>query len=461
MLIETPAPRKARFHLLSFLLTLLNSLGLLSGLLAILLLVIFGSQAGMQRSERFTFSALGWASLAMLVLLLPGLVYAIRRLAGSEKPAFSVANPLRVARILVFIWPLLMLGAYFAAQSNGLPGAILAPMQILVIGIPIWYLLEISRRNLPGGKAHQGWGVFSAGMLIAMPLALIVESILVVVVVILAANAIMGQDALMEEINRLAMRISSANLDPEVLSRALMPILRRPAVLATILMMASGLVPLVEELFKPLGMWALSKKKLTPAQGFNLGMVSGAAFAFLESLGYLSGVSGTDWVLTAAGRVGSALLHITCSGLVGWGLAEAWTNRRYGRLALGYAAAVMFHGLWNLFGILVGLVPFIDVTAGLVGFLRGLGVIAPYALGVIGVGLFLILMFMNQYLRRQSALELAAAAPALPVEPQMHAEPLAYEQVFSGNVVDSPTPEFESKSDGTDSEDRSGQGSGF
>jgi len=110
---------------------------------------------------------------------------------------------------------------------------------------------------------------------------------------------------------------------------------------------------------------------------------------------------------------------------------------------------------------LVGLVPFIDVTAGLVGFLRGLGMIAPYALGVIGVGLFLILMFMNQYLRRQSALELAAAAPASPVEPQMLAEPLAYEQVFSGNVVESPTPEFESKSDGTDLEDRSGQGSGF
>ena len=443
MQIETPAPRKAGFHLLSFLLAGMNSLGLLGGLLGILLLILFGVMDGLMGADLSTFSALGWATAAMLVLLLPGLVYAIRRLAGSDRPAFSVPNSHRVARILVFIWPVLMLGAYLIAQNTGLPKVILGPLQILVIGIPIWYLLEVSRRGLRGGKAHQAWGTFSAGMLLAMPLAFIVETILVVVVVILAANAIMGQNALLEELNRLAMRLSSANLDPEVISRALTPILRRPAVLATILILASGLVPLVEELFKPLGMWALGRKKLTPAQGFSLGMVSGAAFAFLESLGYLSGVSGTDWVLTAAGRVGSALLHITGSGLVGWGLAEAWSNRRFGRLALGYGAAVVLHGLWNLFGILVGLVPFIDVTAGLVGLLRGLGVIAPYALGLIGVGMFAILMGMNQYLRRQSALEMTASLPALEVAPDPFEDSLTAEQPAPQMEAESPPIELE------------------
>ena len=414
MLIEpsaAPAPARSHFHLLSFLLALMNGLGLLMTLLGILIVVVFANLDGSGDSGQYMFMALGWSSAAMMLLLLPGLVYAVRRLAGRDSPAFSVPGPRRMARIGVFLWPLLLLGAYFASQNDRLAGIILPPLQILVIGIPIWFFVELSRSGLPGRKAHQAWGVFSTGMVVVMPVVFVLEILLVGGVVILAASAIMGQNNLAEELNRLAMRLNSGNLDPEIISRALLPILRRPAVLVTIILTASGLVPLVEELFKPLGMWALSRKRLTPAQGFNLGMVSGAAFALIESLGFLAGVSGPDWVWTVIGRVGSGLLHITASGLVGWGLAEAWTNKRYGRLALSYLAAVGLHGLWNLFGLMVGLVPFIDVTAGLVGFLRGLGVIAPYALVVIGGGMLTILLLMNRHLRRQAAQAALTAGP--------------------------------------------------
>jgi hypothetical protein len=447
MLIETPAaPPKRHFHLLSFLLAVMNGLGLLGGLLAIFALLILATlnTPGVDTGQ-FAMSGLIWSGLALLVLLLPGLVYAIRRLTGSQKPAFSIANPRRVVRIGVFVWALLMVGAYFASQADGLAGALLAPLQILVIGIPIWFFVELSRRGLPGGKAHQAWGVFSAGTVVIMPLVFLVEIVLMVGVVAVAANAIMGQDALMQELNRLAMRVSSSNFNPEIITRSMSRIIRQPAVLVTILLTASGLIPLVEEFFKPLGLWTLSRKQLTPAQGFNLGMVSGAAFALVESLGFLSGVSGPDWVWTAAGRVGSGLLHITCSGLVGWGLAEAWRNKHFGRLALAYASAVALHGLWNLFGMLSGLVPFIDVTAGLVGILRFLGTIAPYALGVIGVGLFAILMLMNRHLRRQSALEAAELErmrPSLP--PQLEAQPVMVDEL----TVEST--EIEENTDGTD-----------
>ena len=451
MLIEPPAPSRGRFHLLSFLLVVMNGLGILGALLAVVLLIVLGglNNPGMD-SGQFAMLGLVWATLAVLVLLLPGLVYAIRRLAGSEKPAFSIRNPRKVARIGVFIWPVLLLGAYFASQNNGLAGAILAPMQILVIGIPIWFFVELSRRELPGGKAHQAWGVFSAGMVVIMPLVFMVEVVLMVGVVAVAANAILGRETLLEELNRLLIRASSSNFDPEIISRAMTGIIRRPAVLATILLTSSGLIPLVEEFFKPLGMWVLSRKQLTPAQGFNLGMVSGAAFGLVESLGFLSSVSGTDWVLTAVGRVGSGLLHITCSGLVGWGLAEAWRNRRYGRLALSYAAAVFLHGLWNLFGMLVGLVPFIDVTAGLVGFLRGLGVIAPYALVTIALGLVGILMTMNYHLRRQSTLELAEVEPVFPGMPQPLVIPQVDEQPIAPVEPAVEPIEIKDNPDGTD-----------
>jgi len=83
----------------------------------------------------------------------------------------------------------------------------------------------------------------------------------------------------------LAQRLSNAGSDPETLLRILQPVAMTPSVLISVLLMVSGVVPLIEELVKPLGLWVLVGKKLTPAQGFVGGLLCGAAFALLESLG--------------------------------------------------------------------------------------------------------------------------------------------------------------------------------
>jgi hypothetical protein len=53
------------------------------------------------------------------------------------------------------------------------------------------------------------------------------------------------------------------------------------------------------------------------------------------------------WGFGLAGRGAASLMHITGSGIMGWGIASARLEKRYGRLVLSYLASVSIHGLWN------------------------------------------------------------------------------------------------------------------
>jgi len=106
------------------------------------------------------------------------------------------------------------------------------------------------------------------------------------------------------------------------------------------------IVPLIEELFKPLGVWLFGFQIETPTQGFVLGLLSGAAFALFESLN-ASADGSMSWGAIVTARAGTSLLHMTASGIVGWGIVSAFKEKRYGRLVGAYFAAVLIHGIWN------------------------------------------------------------------------------------------------------------------
>ena len=161
-------------------------------------------------------------------------------------------------------------------------------------------------------------------------------------------------------------------------------IIKRPAVLATILLTSSGLIPLVGGILQTAGTVGAQPQAVHPGSGFSTGYGQRSRVWDGGLWGFLSSVSGTD--VTAVGRIGLRIVAITpaCP------LAALPASRRVARCRFRQrrGSGCLVHGLRNLFGMLVGLVPFIDVTAGLVGFLRGLGVIAPYALVTIAIGLF-------------------------------------------------------------------------
>jgi RsiW-degrading membrane proteinase PrsW (M82 family) len=146
--------------------------------------------------------------------------------------------------------------------------------------------------------------------------------------------------------------------------------------------------------------WALARSKITPAQGFSAGLISGAAFALVESLGYLATPSGSGWLGVVVGRTGTGLLHVTTTGLIGWALASAWEEKHYRRLVLAYLGAVGLHSFWNIFGLLVALPLLIGQasvqTSTSVGFFVNLGQLAPFALGIEVILLLLILFAINR-----------------------------------------------------------------
>ncbi len=268
----------------------------------------------------------------------------------------------------------------------------------------MWWLIEFGRRGLPEIVPQRSWGILSSGLLVSMPVALVVELLAIGLMLVVFIVWLSSQPGAAEQMTLLAQRLANAGNDPEVLVRILRPLAMNPTVLVSVLLATSGVFPLIEELIKPLGLWVLVGRKLTPAEGFVFGLLSGAAFALLESLGTLANPSGQEWLVVILGRTGTGMLHTVTTGLMGWALASTWQDGRYLRLAGTYLLAAGLHGVWNLFGLVVAL-PALFGTASLTGIaavLLRLGQVAPVVLGVLTVLLLSILLASNRRLRAES-----------------------------------------------------------
>jgi hypothetical protein len=154
---------------------------------------------------------------------------------------------------------------------------------------------------------------------------------------------------------------------------------------------------MVEELFKPLALWIFIKRRWSPAEGFIAGMLSGAAFAIIESLISLAAATSADWLTIAGGRAAAALLHITTAGFIGWALTSSWIDGKYARIAFTYVGAVLMHGAWNFLALVVGLSAISDSA----GFSPNLpqSNFAPWVMAALVVGLLALLVIMNVKLR--------------------------------------------------------------
>jgi RsiW-degrading membrane proteinase PrsW (M82 family) len=123
-------------------------------------------------------------------------------------------------------------------------------------------------------------------------------------------------------------------------------------------------VPIIEELFKTLGVWVLAGRRLTPQEGWVAGLMSGAGFALVEGLFYgLQMVTLPDaasWVFTIIGRTGGSLLHTFCGGLIGWAFAKTWSDRKVWRVVGMFVLVIFIHGIWNA----LALTPSVSALAG-------------------------------------------------------------------------------------------------
>jgi hypothetical protein len=181
-------------------------------------------------------------------------------------------------------------------------------------------------------------------------------------------------------------------------------VILQPGTLYLAMLFGALVVPLVEELFKPVGVWLLAGSKPTPAQGFVAGLLSGAGYALFENFS-LGASAGDDWAIIVVARIGTSLIHILTTGLTGWALSLAWREKRYFRLALSYFVAVAIHGLWNGTVILTAITELAGNDFDIPNFLVAISVGAPVIFAVLVLGCFALLIGFNRTLKRSQPLE--------------------------------------------------------
>ncbi len=335
----------------------------------------------------------------MGILLLPGVGYSGLRLLGRriERP-LPWPRGLRPVWLIFLLPPVIWVGNWVARQEV-LSWFFLPPLHVLAVVIPLLWVVFLAVRGLPQGSPQRAWGVFESGLVIAPALIMVIEIAFLVLGIAGWSVWVSTQPQLLEELTRLFENLDQVRTSPEMVVRLIGPYLMRPGVILAVLVFGAVLVPLVEEALKPIGVWLLVGRGLSPAEGFAAGAVSGAGYALVESLAIST--SGEAWAGLALARIGTGVVHVLTSALTGWALVSAWRENRYLRLGAIYLVAVFIHGLWN--GLTLMLV-FIELprTIGQASpdTLENWGRLAPYALVSLVVVCFVALLGMNWKLRR-------------------------------------------------------------
>lgn len=362
------------------------------------------------------------AQLVMLCLTLgAGLLFsaglALARLLGRPLQRY----PDWLARLkpwpFLAVWPLVVIAGHWVLRLQGLAWLIWPLLHFLAIGLPVWAVLYLAVRRLPAGQPQRQWGAFSAGLVLAPAILIVLEGLAGVAMILLIAIGV-GQDpALVRQLESLAPQLSGPRLAPQEIMEKLAPLLFRPGSLFLIMAFIAGVVPLLEELIKPIAVWLLIRHDLSPMGGFVVGALSGAGFALSESLAQASSVN--DWAFIVTARAGTAAVHIFTTALTGGALALAWRTGRYFRLALAFLSAVTLHGLWNAFSTLLAFnelsymverQPFFDP-------LRTWASSAMFVAAFLSVGSVIALVAARRSLERfmQRRLSRNSAAPTLPI----------------------------------------------
>ena len=323
----------------------LLGIGLLMGFTSLFALMTGES---VQIQQAILFIALGFEA----ALLFAAAFFAFQKTLhkpSADQPAFFL-----VPRWQLIIGILIAAGAILIGYQIGavesINWLILPILTVPAVALPLAVILELGARGLPLGTRWQSWSVFGLSMTLAPLLLLVLETLVAIILFFGVLTYVFAQPELIFELQALSRQIMILGPETEAARDLLAPLLTRPTVMAIALLYIAVLVPAIEELLKPLGVWLLAGRLDSIVQGFTLGALSGAGYGLVETIG-VSGQAG-EWASLLFSRIGTGLLHITTSALMGAAIVIAWRERRYLRLIGTYFLAVLLHGLWNTFAML-------------------------------------------------------------------------------------------------------------
>lgn len=415
--------RSSKINLYAIGQLLLGGLGLLIVLPTTVLSGGFGLMTALSGdpqsgSDSYSLLAVAWTGAAISLLLVPMLVNVIFDLLGRPRLSWRPRHSRKIATAGLLAWPVLLgLGSILSMQNWA--WVMLPPLQVLIIGIPLWWLVETGMHFLKLERTSREWSMVGFSLLVTPLVLMVAEIVLLIAVVSGFIVWISSQPLLIIELQELSLRLMNANNDPEVVQRILTPYLQRPEITVVLLAIAAGVIPLLEELLKPMAVWLLIPRKITPREGFAMGMLSGAMFGLIESLASLSMPLDDLWPALVVGRLGTTLLHTVTTALVGWGIASAWTDRRWLRLVGAYLGAGALHGVWNAFALLMGLLPVLaPANAAFSGPFSGLVRFSPYILAALAAYMLFLFWRRSRSLGQEAT---QAAAEIVTIDDSLHA----------------------------------------
>jgi hypothetical protein len=388
----------------------LSALGLGGGVLAavgLVVLALYTAQSGgALRLNSDALFAWTWAIAFLSLPALPSLYYTLRRLLGKTVPAAAGKRSFALASGALLLFPLALAVGQAAGGHPILAQFVFPVAALLATALPIWWAVELARRGADAGSPQRQWGTLNFALYFSTPLVFIIETVGLILLVLAIALWIAGDGQISAAMQDLQRELFRAGGDLEAARSLFMPILKQPLVLIGLYAAVAVIVPLVEELFKPLALWFLLGRKPSPAAGLALGAVAGAGFALPETLFNLAGAAANpQWLALATGRVGTGFLHVCTAALTGMAIASAWRGGKTRQIVLVYVLSVALHGLWNA----------LTITSGLAGFFLS-GRAADLATAAAIAGLVLLALFYVDILyvlnRRLRAVPVSDNPPA-------------------------------------------------
>jgi len=249
------------------------------------------------------------------------------------------------------VWPLFLAfvsvvaaGQLVLSRSTG-PSVLFPPLHVLACTLPpLAIVVMVSRRLNTGARWRDVTLQIGSGAFLSTGLAFTLELVLLLAIAVaLLVPQGLGAGA-PEGVQAWAEKLQDATWleDPGTLGR----LARSPEVVGLALLVVAGLVPLIEEGVKTIGVGLLAYRRPVRSLAFLWGVCSGAGFALAEGL--LNSLAGIQvWAPLILLRVGATLLHSLAGGLTGLAWYGAVTERSWSRPLGLYACAVAIHALWN------------------------------------------------------------------------------------------------------------------
>ena len=344
-----------KLNIPSVLLFVLSALGILFGVTAAVLTLIstYGfSETSLTASDEMTALSTSALLISIGMLNVPTLITSIKKFQKKPIRQSKKSYPQK-ANYYLFLWLLTITIGFFISRE-GSKVFLLAPLTVAAVFIPVWWLIEFSRRGLPRSTKLREWGTLTIGLTITPIVIISIELLLTAIAAVAVMIRLGFQPNLSSQLHSFINNINQYQGGIGDLEQILYEIMKQPIISTAVFLILGLIAPLIEEIFKPMSTWFLLSRPLEEFEGFSLGLISGGAFAILESAGIVIQMGSQDWLIAIVLRAATGVLHIGLSGLVGYGLARSWRQKQFGRGILYIISATILHGVWNSMSLLSG-----------------------------------------------------------------------------------------------------------